>query len=635
MPEILQAAFARHGQTVVTAHRKDIQYGAVALWELQDEGGKLRPVTAPQAILQEGHTFPISSAVVSRRGDATEILTIGVDANVCFWDAQQRRQVLRLSGVSRQLSFGSPLVATSADGRFVLAAGSGGFLAKIWDRQKLNPAAGHPPLQVLEGHFGFVTSVAISRSGKYLLTGDQAGRAIFWKQDPATGQYASGWSVPPAGFKISSVAFLPDESRAILAASYQIRQFDVASGKELEARRLNASDDIASLAMSRDGARLLTGCTNGTLTLWDLNQPDAKAARLATLAARNRQIKAVALAAGGKVALDVGSPANDVRLLSLGAGDTLQEVATLNLPGQAADSAAFVTDDGAQIVVAGGVQARLWNVSRTPPQLLHEFRPDAVATSAQVSADGASVLSCHEDGVVKIWDSASGLVRARLTGQPTVGVRFAAFHPDGKELVTAALDGSVAIWNAAGGEFLRLLCRHASGKPLRHAAFSRDGSLLVTASDDRTAQIWDAVSGAPQHILEGHSGAVLCAAFSPDGRWLVTGGEDPEARMWSVETGQTVALLQGHGKQVATVGFSPDGRRVATGSADETAKIWAIRFQADARQQTIGIESVDEVLTLRSHRGEVTSAEFSPDGRNLLTGSRDGRAIVWPSAPGP
>jgi WD40 repeat protein len=94
----------------------------------------------------------------------------------------------------------------------------------------------------------------------------------------------------------------------------------------------------------------------------------------------------------------------------------------------------------------------------------------------------------------------------------------------------------------------------------------------------------------------------------------------------------TVAELEGHSKSVAAVAFSPDGRRALTGSADETAKLWAIRYKRGVGGEVSGIESVDEILSLRKHRGEVTSVAFSPDGRNVLTAGRDGQAIVWPSA---
>ena len=36
-----------------------------------------------------------------------------------------------------------------------------------------------------------------------------------------------------------------------------------------------------------------------------------------------------------------------------------------------------------------------------------------------------------------------------------------------------------------------------------------------------------------------------------------------------------------------------------------------------------------EILSLPGHTQEVTSVSFSPDGRDVLTSSRDGTAIIW------
>ena len=48
--------------------------------------------------------------------------------------------------------------------------------------------------------------------------------------------------------------------------------------------------------------------------------------------------------------------------------------------------------------------------------------------------------------------------------------------------------------------------------------------------------------------------------------------------------------------------FSPDGRRIVSGSSDGTGKVW------DA---TTG----QETLTLKGHKGWVSSVAFSPNGR--------------------
>jgi WD40 repeat protein len=36
-----------------------------------------------------------------------------------------------------------------------------------------------------------------------------------------------------------------------------------------------------------------------------------------------------------------------------------------------------------------------------------------------------------------------------------------------------------------------------------------------------------------------------------------------------------------------------------------------------------------EILTLRGHSRELTTVSFAPDGKSILTGSRDGTCILW------
>jgi hypothetical protein len=64
------------------------------------------------------------------------------------------------------------------------------------------------------------------------------------------------------------------------------------------------------------------------------------------------------------------------------------------------------------------------------------------------------------------------------------------------------------------------------------------------------------------------------------------------------------------------VAFSPDGRQVLTGSSDNTARLWD---SATGR----------EVRRLKGHGNNVKSVAFSPDGRVIVTASEDRTTRIW------
>ena len=84
---------------------------------------------------------------------------------------------------------------------------------------------------------------------------------------------------------------------------------------------------------------------------------------------------------------------------------------------------------------------------------------------------------------------------------------------------------------------------------------------------------------------------------------------------------ELVRVFDGHGKGVLSVAFSPDGRQVLTGSIDDTARLWDVATGRELRRLT-------------GHGSSVYSVAFSPDGRLALTGSWDKTARLWEVATG-
>ena len=75
-------------------------------------------------------------------------------------------------------------------------------------------------------------------------------------------------------------------------------------------------------------------------------------------------------------------------------------------------------------------------------------------------------------------------------------------------------------------------------------------------------------------------------------------------------------FYSGHTGPVTTITYSPDGGQVVTGSRDKTARVW------DAHSGAL-------IHVLEGHTRDVTTASYSPDGSRIVTGSSDKTARVW------
>ncbi|KAK6605156.1 Vegetative incompatibility protein HET-E-1-like protein 15 [Botrytis cinerea] len=80
--------------------------------------------------------------------------------------------------------------------------------------------------------------------------------------------------------------------------------------------------------------------------------------------------------------------------------------------------------------------------------------------------------------------------------------------------------------------------------------------------------------------------------------------------------------LEGHKGHVNSVAFSPDGKQVISGSSDNTVRLW---------DTTTGLQIQP---TLEGHTIWVSSVAFSPDSKQVVSGSWDNTVRLWDTTTG-
>jgi WD40 repeat protein len=207
-----------------------------------------------------------------------------------------------------------------------------------------------------------------------------------------------------------------------------------------------------------------------------------------------------------------------------------------------------------------------------------------------------------------------------MSKNPKPGVIGLSLRRDGKTLVTAGTDGVIRVWDVATGQMQRTLTGHTNA--VYKAEFSPNEKLIASSSRDLTARIWDFASGRELYRLTGFKCAVKSVAFSPDGKTLAVVGNDGMLKLWDVETGKELKSLVHSDSpdvdiSIYSVIFNRDGKKIYTGNGDGTISEW------DA-------ETGKETNFWKAHKDTIIALDFSPDYRQLASdGYNEANVKLW------
>jgi WD40 repeat protein len=246
-------------------------------------------------------------------------------------------------------------------------------------------------------------------------------------------------------------------------------------------------------------------------------------------------------------------------------------------------------------------------------------RQMAWITSIAFARDGQTLAAGSSDGTITLWN----LTGHKLADLPThnlESVTALRFSPNGQVLASGSSDGTLTLWST---ESRRQGWSTQLGRSTPTLAFAPDGSRWAGAANGAITLV--EISATNRLDVPWPATAVTSVAFSPDGKTLAVANVNTWVRLLDLDSLATnrpnIANLGQHHSEVSSVAFFPDGN-VVSASCDHTLKLW-------------DVGRLKEVSTLRGHRGAVRQVAVSPEGTTIASVSDDRTVRLWSREPAP
>ncbi|KAI5970896.1 hypothetical protein CANMA_000056 [Candida margitis] len=232
---------------------------------------------------------------------------------------------------------------------------------------------------------------------------------------------------------------------------------------------------------------------------------------------------------------------------------------------------------------------------------------------------GHLLLSCGNDGLIKLWSVYDSFELLRVYKGHKLAVKDVSFNSTGGKFLSCGFDKVIRIWDTETGEVIKTIYTSSIPNVVRFNP-NNDSEFIVGLSNHKIEHYNLTAIHNPVQTYDHHIGAINDLLVNED--VFISTSDDKSVRVWRWQINIPIKVISDPSQfSTPSIKKHPKANYIALQSMDNSVKV----IHSTGKYKW----NKNKVFNGHQSAGYGIEINFSPDGKILMSGDSRGYAVFW------